>query len=102
MASAAAAPPCSLFEVMRLARIEASAIVVSTVITGIFAFTYCFIGLISAVSFVGAISSASGCLANNACNTGICISGENEVPPCQIRSSPSFFASSAAPRSIVM
>ncbi len=66
MVSAAAAPPCALFEVMALVQHRlVSLMVVSTAMTGMPALTNFWIGACSALTSVGAMSSASGCLASS-------------------------------------
>ena len=100
--SAAAAPPCALLEVIAAVSRLVSLIVVSTAITGMPALTNFWIGALSALTSVGAISSALGCLASSELTTGSWVVGLNVVPPCQVSFTPSFFASAAAPACMVM
>lgn len=102
IASAAAAPPWVLSEVIAVVSNAVSLIVVSTAITGMFALTNFWIGALSALTSVGAIRRALGLFASRAFTTGTWAVGLNVVPPCQVRLTPSFFASSAAPACIVM
>ena len=83
IASAAAAPPSVPLEVIRAANrlLNWLASVLSTVMTGIFASTYCWTLGAKATESVAVSSSAEGLLASSACTIGISSDGDHSAAP---------------------